>query len=89
MKKRGYEIFEFKFKDIFSKEVISIYARTQDTAEVILDYYNECNDARYERKVFGFKKKVFVDIEPETYELQQKDTAEQELIFRKQRSKRR
>ena len=41
----------------------------------------------YERKVFGFKKKVFVDIEPETYELQQKDTAEQELIFRKQRSK--
>ena len=47
------------------------------------------NDKVYDRKRFRFKKKVLVTIPPKVLESQQKDTAEQELIFRKQRSKRR
>ena len=87
MKQKEYEIFEFRFKDKASKEIISIYASTQDNAEIILDVINECNDKRYERKKIGFKKKVIVNIEPKVLEMQQRDTEEQNLVFRKQNKK--
>ena len=85
MGKKLYEIYEFRFVDKASKEIISIYALDQDNAEIILDIINTCNDKSYERKRFGFKRKVLVNIEPKAYVLQQKDTAEQELYFRKKK----
>ena len=87
MANKEYEIFEFRFIDKASKDIISIYATTQDNAELILDIINTCNDKAYERKKIGFKRKVLVNIEPKAFELQQRDTQEQELIFRKQKMK--
>lgn len=86
MKNIDYEIYEFKYIDKASKDIISIYARDKDKAELILDIINTCNDKAYERKKIGFQKKVLINIEPEVLELQQKDTAEQELIFRKNKN---
>ena len=87
MKEKEYEIFEFRFIDKKSKDIISIYASTQDNAELILDVINECNEKQYERKKIGFKKKVIVNIEPKTLEMQQRDTEEQNLVFRTQNNK--
>ena len=87
MKEKEYEIFEFRFIDKKSKDIISIYASTQDNAELILDVINECNEKQYERKKIGFKKKVIVNIEPKTLEMQQRDTEEQNLVFRRQNNK--
>ena len=79
---KEFEIFEFKYIDKPSKEIKTIYARNEDIADLIIEVYNTCSTKLYDRKRFGFKKKIIVNIDPQVLEFQQMDTAEQELNSR-------
>ena len=77
-----YRILEFRYIDKKTKEIKSIYAQDEEVANYIIGLYNQLSAYNYVKKYFGFKKKVYVSMEPNLLVTQEIDTAQQLLISR-------
>ena len=77
-----YQIFEFNFVDKKNKLVKQVYARDEKLAAYIIGLYNQMSAVNYVKKRFGYRKLVYVSIDPTILENQQVDTAEQLLLTR-------
>lgn len=76
------QIFEFNFIDKKNKIIKQVYARDEKLAIYIIGLYNQMSAFNYVKKRFGYKKIVYVSIDPSVLENQQVDTAEQLLLTR-------
>ena len=63
-------------------KIKSIYAQDEEVANYIIGLYNQLSAYNYVKKYFGFKKKVYVSMEPNSLVTQEIDTAQQLLISR-------
>ena len=58
------QIFEFNFIDKKNKIIKQVYARDEKLAIYIIGLYNQMSAFNYVKKRFGYKKIVYVSIDP-------------------------